>query len=83
MGGFFLESGHPGLVRLTARELQIIELVTEGLKNEEIGKLIGTTEQVVKNDLRSIYDKLGFSNRVELALWCETRKHEGQWQLNS
>jgi DNA-binding NarL/FixJ family response regulator len=79
---FSLGSGHQGLSRLTSREFRIVELVTEGLKNREIALAIGTTEQVVKNDMRQIYDKLGFSNRVEVALWCETRKHEGQWQPN-
>lgn len=37
---------------------------------------MGTTEHVVKNYLRVVYDKLGFGNRVELALWHEARKHE-------
>jgi len=35
---------------------------------------IGTTEHVVKNYLRVIYDKLGLWNRVELALWYESRR---------
>jgi DNA-binding CsgD family transcriptional regulator len=37
---------------------------------------MGTTEHVVKNYLRVIYDKLGLWNRVELALWYEARRHE-------
>jgi len=36
---------------------------------------MGTTEYVVKNYLKSIYDKLGLWNRVELALWFESRQH--------
>jgi DNA-binding CsgD family transcriptional regulator len=39
--------------------------------------MIGTTEYVVKNHLRIIFDKLGFWNRVEPALWYEARRHEG------
>ena len=58
------------------RECRIIELVAEGLKNSEVAAVLGTTEHVVKNYLRVIYDKLGLWNRVELALWYETRKHE-------
>lgn len=58
------------------REYRIIELVAEGLKNKEVAQAIGTTEHVVKNYLRLIYDKLGLWNRVELALWYETRRHE-------
>jgi len=59
------------------RQRQVIELVAQGLKNSEVAAVMGTTEYVVKNHLRIIYDKLGFWNRVELALWYEARKHEG------
>jgi len=58
------------------RQKQVIELVAQGLKNSEVADAIGTTEHVVKNHLRIIYDKLGLWNRVELALWYEARKHE-------
>jgi DNA-binding NarL/FixJ family response regulator len=58
------------------REYRIIELVAQGLKNCEVADAIGTTEHVVKNYLRVIYDKLGLWNRVELALWYEARQHE-------
>ena len=57
------------------REQRVIELVAQGLKNREVADAIGTTEHVVKNYLRIIYDKLGLWNRVELALWYEARKH--------
>jgi DNA-binding NarL/FixJ family response regulator len=58
------------------RQRQVIALVAQGLKNSEVAEAIGTTEYVVKNHLRIIYDKLGFWNRVELALWYEARRHE-------
>jgi len=58
------------------REQVIIQRVAEGCKNREIADAIGTTEHVVKNYLRLIYDKLGLWNRVELALWYEARQHE-------
>jgi DNA-binding NarL/FixJ family response regulator len=58
------------------RQQQVIELVAQGLKNSEVAEVIGTTEYVVKNHLRAIFDKLGFWNRVELALWYEARRHE-------
>ena len=58
------------------REHQVIELVAQGLKNREVADAIGTTEHVVKNYLRTIYDKLGLWNRVELALWYEARRQE-------
>ena len=56
------------------REHRVIQLVAEGLKNKEVADAIGTTEHVVKNYLRVIYDKLGLWNRVELALWYESRR---------
>ena len=55
--------------RLTPRELQIVALICEGLKNKQIAQQLGTKEQVVKNYLRSIYDKTGVSDRLELALF--------------
>jgi len=59
------------------REQRIIALVAQGLKNSEVAQAVGTTEHVVKNYLRDIYDKLGLWNRVELALWYEARRHKG------
>lgn len=56
------------------REQQLIALVAQGLKNQEVAAAMGTTEHVVKNYLRAIYDKLGLWNRVELALWHEARQ---------
>ena len=61
---------------LSPRQQQVIELVARGLKNSEVAEIIGTTEYVAKNHLRAIFDKLGFWNRVELALWYEARRHE-------
>jgi len=44
-------------------------LVWEGQTNREIGNVIGTTEQVIKNYLRNTFDKLGVWSRLELALY--------------
>jgi DNA-binding NarL/FixJ family response regulator len=62
------------------REQQVIELVAQGLKNREVADAMGTTEHVIKNYLRVIYDKLGLWNRVELALWYEARRQEAPAQ---
>jgi len=63
--------------RITSeREQRVIQLVAQGMKNSEVACEIGTTEHVVKNYLRAIYDKLGLWNRVELALWYEARRFE-------
>jgi DNA-binding NarL/FixJ family response regulator len=56
--------------RLSPKELSIISYVTQGLRNKEIAAEVGTTEQVIKNYLRKVYDKLGVSDRLELALYC-------------
>jgi two-component system, NarL family, nitrate/nitrite response regulator NarL len=56
--------------RLSPKEHAIIYCITQGKRNKEIASQIGTTEQVIKNYLRKIYDKLGVSDRLELALYC-------------
>jgi DNA-binding CsgD family transcriptional regulator len=62
------------------RERRVIELVAQGLSNREMAVAMGISEHVIKNKLRSIYDKLGVWNRLELALWYEA--HRPQEQLN-
>jgi DNA-binding NarL/FixJ family response regulator len=57
-------------VQLTPKETLIVSCVTQGMKNKEIALRVGTTEQVVKNYLRKVYDKLGVADRLELALFC-------------
>src|SRR5271163_3486006 len=56
--------------RLSPKEHAIIHCITQGKRNKEIAFELGTTEQVIKNYLRKIYDKLGVSDRLELALYC-------------
>jgi DNA-binding NarL/FixJ family response regulator len=55
--------------RLTPKEMRIVALIVQGCKNREIAVRLKTTEQVIKNYLRSIYDKTGVSDRLELALF--------------
>jgi DNA-binding NarL/FixJ family response regulator len=55
--------------RLTPKEMRIVALIVQGCKNREIATRLKTTEQVIKNYLRSIYDKTGVSDRLELALF--------------
>ena len=55
--------------RLTPKEMQIVALIVQGCKNKDIGRQLGTKEQVIKNYLRSIYDKTGVNDRLELALF--------------
>jgi DNA-binding NarL/FixJ family response regulator len=63
-------SGARPKVQLTPKESLIVSCVTQGMKNKEIAMRVGTTEQVVKNYLRKVYDKLGVADRLELALYC-------------
>jgi DNA-binding NarL/FixJ family response regulator len=56
--------------KLSPKEMAIITCITQGKRNKEIAYQLGTTEQVIKNYLRKIYDKLGVSDRLELALYC-------------
>jgi len=63
-------SGARPKVQLTPKESLIVSCVTQGMKNKEIAARVGTTEQVVKNYLRKVYDKLGVADRLELALYC-------------
>ena len=69
-----LQMGRYGSRTPSEREHKVIQLVAQGMKNREVADEIGTTEHVVKNYLRVIYDKLGLWNRVELALWYESRR---------
>ena len=63
-------AGARSKVQLTPKETLIVSCVTQGMKNREIALRVGTTEQVVKNYLRKVYDKLGVADRLELALYC-------------
>ena len=55
--------------RLTRKEIQVATLVWEGLTNKDIAGVVGTSEQVLKNYLRTAFDKLGVWTRLELALY--------------
>ncbi len=56
--------------RLTAREYQVIAAIIDGASNKDIGNEFGLSEQTVKNHLSNIFDKLGVSTRLELALYA-------------
>jgi DNA-binding NarL/FixJ family response regulator len=52
---------------LTQREIELVRLVAEGLRNKEVAFRLGITEGTVKIHLHRIYDKLQVSSRIELA----------------
>ena len=55
---------------MSDREKEVVQLVVQGFRNREIGEKLFISEQTVKNHLHSIFDKLGVSDRLELALYA-------------
>jgi DNA-binding NarL/FixJ family response regulator len=55
--------------RLTPKELTILSLIVQGMKNKEIATRLKISEQSVKNYLRVIFVKTGVSDRLQLALF--------------
>jgi len=59
--------------QLGQREIHVDTMVWEGKTNPQIAADMGSTEQVIKNQLRGIFDKLGVWSRLELALYVANR----------
>ncbi len=68
------ETSHGTRFGLTGRELEILSAVTDGCSNREIADKFQISEQTVKHHLTSIYEKVGVSNRLELALIAINKK---------
>jgi DNA-binding NarL/FixJ family response regulator len=63
---------------LSTREREIVGLIAQGFKNKDIAERLFISEQTVKNHLHNIFDKVGVSDRLELALYAIHHKlHEG------
>jgi two-component system, NarL family, nitrate/nitrite response regulator NarL len=63
-----------GMRLLTPREGEVVHLLAEGMSTREISHKVGVTEHTIRNYLSNIYDKVGVSSRVELALYAITRE---------
>jgi DNA-binding NarL/FixJ family response regulator len=61
------------LGELTDREREVVALVAEGLRNEEVGRRLGISEKTVRNHLTGVFQKLGISGRMELVLFAVRR----------
>jgi DNA-binding NarL/FixJ family response regulator len=61
---------NPDRTPLSQREREIVALVAQGFKNKEMAEKLFISEQTVKNHLHNIFDKLGVSDRLELALYA-------------
>ena len=55
---------------LTPRELDVVKAIVDGHSNKDIARMLGVTEPTVKHHLTSIFDKVGVSTRLELALFA-------------
>ena len=64
------EATRGGKPLVSDREKEIVHLVVQGFRNKEIGEKLFISEQTVKNHLHNIFDKLGISDRLELALYA-------------
>ena len=63
-----------GMTRLTPREAEVVHLLADGLSTRDISQKLALTEHTIRNYLSAIYDKLGVSSRVELALYAVARE---------
>jgi DNA-binding NarL/FixJ family response regulator len=59
-----------GMARLTHRERDVVRLVADGMRNQEIALQLNLSEHTVRSYLIRIFDKLGISSRVELVLYA-------------
>ena len=76
-----LDMDHPAATRvdkgrgvLTKREEGVVQLVSEGFTNRDISRQLSLSENTVRNYLFRIFNKVGTSNRLELALYVLNRK---------
>src|ERR1035437_8735438 len=66
---------------LTKRQSQVVHWISEGLPNREISLKLGISEHTVSNYLFRIFNKLGVSNRLDLARYAIKQRHDSESQL--
>ncbi len=71
------------LSMLTERERQIMQLVSEGLSNKEVGHWLDISDGTIKVHLHNIYQKLAINNRTTLAALAMCRQTESAWLIRS
>lgn len=62
----------PTACPLTGRELQLLMLMTEGLRNQEIASRTGISSHTVRTHLYNSFAKIGARNRLEASAWIES-----------
>ena len=65
------------------RQIDVLDLVSEGLKNREIARCLSMSETMVKNALRRIFDLAGCDSRVEVVVWWRNHRGCGEGRVNS
>ena len=63
---------------LTARELEVVSLVTEGLTNKEVAARLRVSVRTAENHLLNVMNKLGLGNRAEVAAWVTRSRSTGK-----
>jgi DNA-binding NarL/FixJ family response regulator len=63
----------PAFARLTAREREVLVLITEGLANADIGERLGISEKTVRNHISNLFDKLGVWSRAQAIVFARDR----------
>jgi two-component system, NarL family, nitrate/nitrite response regulator NarL len=62
---------------LSRRERQIVDALLAGRTNKEVAQLLGISDQTVKNQLTTLYKKVGVTSRLELVLWAMEHRGDG------
>jgi DNA-binding NarL/FixJ family response regulator len=76
-----MEQPRPGVALcqlFTDAQITLLDFVGLGLRNREIGIRLHTTEYVIKNYMRAIYDRAGVNSRTELVVWWRCHRGEGR-----
>ncbi len=66
-----------GMAALSAREQEVLRLVTAGLANKQIARRLGIAERTVKAHLTNIFGRIGVTDRTQAALWAQEQMRDG------
>jgi DNA-binding NarL/FixJ family response regulator len=61
---------------LTDRERQVLALISRGLANKQIARVLGISERTVKAHVGSVFNRIGVSDRTSAALWAREHLHD-------
>jgi DNA-binding NarL/FixJ family response regulator len=67
-------AGREAAATLTAREIDIVRMIAQGLRNRAIAERLGISEGTVKAHLHNVYEKLGLDGRLELVLYAQQKR---------